>query len=343
MKKLLTIFIACLMYSFVQGQSDIVVSKEYARTTIGIHHVNITNADTVAGCFNEFGFVQGDNRILHIGSRLYNLGPDNAYFAGLGYFDECHGHIHLPEVLAHRLYDECNNEVRSAQKQGFNIQAGDNFAHWMIASNGTEVFKADSLWLSNLGAVTPSILNTLAANPDDPNCNGSTNMCLPAGFYDTYGSSIYGQGIVINGLPDGNYYFVETHRFGEFLNQGLNKGPDSLVFPITITGDVVTEGFIPNIIIPPSNPTSVTGVVLADRKTVRIDWEQTGTVTGWTVQKYQDKGQNAGQAKGDPITVQGASELTLVPGKGKWKFGVKAVNCTEKSTEIWTGSLNVTK
>ncbi len=344
MKKLITILILVLASIFGYSQNN------YGDDTCNVYLLH-----------SPFRmFTQMNGRMITTSNCCAAMGPNNLRIM----HDPAHGisvdngSMLVTDYFWLRFENVCTGEkfkVKSGKEHIYLESQGDQFPYALQGGKAVNVANTNAgdwaAWewdtLSHYGI--PDTMLAYApymqhADPYQDSCTG-----ISKGRLDCYHGNPYNLDKAINSvgdtvpLPDGTYYF--TNQL--YLNPSIidpGPYPHKVTYIATFTGTSFQwETSLP-LSTPPNNPTGVNAVVQPDRKTVKIDWNQTGPSTAWVIQKYVDKGQSAGSPLGVPIIVQGNSELYLIPGKGKWKFGVSTRNCTAPlSTEIWTNSVNVTK
>lgn len=354
MKKLLLTFsVACaLAVSVLQAQiSDFTIDSCYFANTIGVVHYNFANDSVIAGCGNEFGFEVGDNEILTMGTRLVNMGQHDCSFQGLGEFDACHGHIHLPDMANLYIANACGEVLLTGDKLGFNMQDGANFVQWVLSGNN----ECDRTWLSRYGYIDPALVNT----PPNPNYNGSDRMGLSAGFYDTYGPQTWGNGIRINGLPNETYYACFGGHFSQYMNQGLNPFPDSLAVSFTLTGSgstrIPTNIGAPVVLSLPVPVTNASVITSGQQSPANISWNSSGACRYKITPAYKS-GNTWIVVNGLAVTTSGNSfsypysalddyKTILLHKNGavSFTFDIKAINGTvETPTAVRTsGTVNI--
>lgn len=354
MKKIfLTLSVACalavsVLKAQIVGITDFTFDSCYSASTIGIVHYNMSNDSIIAGCANEFGFIIGDNEVITCGTRIVNMGQHDKSFQGQGYFDTCHGHIHLPDMVQLYITNACGNVIAVGNKLGFNMQDGANFVNWMYNGGNS----CDLTWLSRYGYVDPALALT-ASNPD---FNGSDRMGLSAGFYDTYGPQTWGNGIVSNniGIPNGSYYMCVAGHFNQYMNQGINIFPDTLSIPFTISGTYPPVASSPRVVtvggqVVMQSPQAVGAVSASNTSNtsdVTVSWNDANTPCGYKVTPVIIKGQTAQSLTNISISTSAKSlqfpyavlhnaNLSLgINGAAKYRFDVRAINGTQESSPV---------
>lgn len=200
----------------------------------------------------EWGWSIGNNKVLTATTVFVNMGNEDAVFdnanplcdtTSLAYHS-CHGHTHIKAFQQFYLKDPCSNVVRASNKVGFNM--GSNFAwpfryQYNFLTGRFEYLNMTTAeeWaaLIQYGAV-----DTFKANNNfDPYANADDYQVVDVFYGDAYSWSYRGQGVKIDGVPDGYYTFgcilTPPHCA---INEGNNRYPNVVEVAIQIQGNAVT-------------------------------------------------------------------------------------------------------
>lgn len=196
----------------------------------------------------EFGLSAGQNRILTSTTMFANMGHEdfvcdlyNPYCDSTTFsFMSCHGHLHIRDFQQFYLKDRCGNIVRLGKKVGFNMSSTGEFPYSRRFNYVTGLYEirrvaTEEQWAALTQYCTPD--SSIANDPYDNFANADDYQVVDVGKSDTYGWSYRGQGVVINGVPDGEYIFgVVITPPHCMINEGNNCYPNAAEYPVQITG-----------------------------------------------------------------------------------------------------------
>lgn len=200
----------------------------------------------------EFGLSIGQNLILTSSTKFVNMGYQdfvcdlhNPYCDSNTFsYMSCHGHMHIANFQQFYLKDRCGNIVRQNNKVGFNMGSNSQWPYMRMFNYMTGLWQvlrvaSDEQWTELTRYCTPD--SSIAFDPTNPYANADDYQVVDVGFSDTYGYSYRGQGVVINGLPDGEYIFgVRLEPPHCMINEGANCYPNMAEYPVSIVGTTVT-------------------------------------------------------------------------------------------------------
>ncbi len=334
MKKLITILALSLISAFGNfGYSQVRVSDVYLQR-VPINNYTYITTDGSTG-----------HRMLTSAFCCGNFGPDDLKIV----CDSANGvyvqgsAMHVEDYFELTLIDPwcSDHEYELGYKEVIYLESQGNQFPW-CNQNGIAVNCADPVeWdsLTHYGIPLQSLAFAPYVQHVDPSFDCATGVTK--GREDCYSFNLNFD-LDAAGVPDGTYVLEAA------INLPPNNPFDPGVYPNDYKRLCHIQGMnftwttvMPPQPVPPSNPTNVQGVV-QNSKIVNLNWNQAGAVTGYKIQKYISKGPNSGQASGSPIMTS-TKPVSITPGKGFWKFGVTALNCSSPSTEIWSNEVHCTK
>ncbi|QSW98860.1 lysyl oxidase family protein [Haloterrigena alkaliphila] len=160
----------------------------------------------------EDGFVTpGEHRLLRFDMIIYNVGDEDAELGrpenrpDLFEYSESHGHAHLKGFNNYVLLDESGERTGAVRKQTFCLR---DLYQTRSSANSSAQFDCEYQGIS-------------------------------AGWADEYDSSLPGQYIVIDGLPDGEYTLQATTNAAGTIDETCDDD-NTVRVDLSITDDTVT-------------------------------------------------------------------------------------------------------
>lgn len=369
MKKLVLILLFVISSLFtnahIGGITDITVDSPYTAQTLGVSWVLIDSSRLASRCAEEYGFSVGDNERWHFGLRWLNMGPHDGAFPfvidsagnripddsleamGL-HWDSCHGHLHIKDWGLAILMDECGNVIDTGGKVGLNMYDSQNIMEYLSTPFGAAL----DAWLNQYGVPDYSLIN---AEPND-DFNGEERLGLSAGFYDTYPLGTWGNEIIGNNRPNGNYKIRFITNASLHFNQGVNTFPDEFTIPITVSGVYPPTRLAPrtitintNSVSTPLAPYNVTATAKPQDNFVAVAWRSDDTPCDYIITPFNEtagmmmtnmamrtNGTNFNYPK---ALLTQANQLLRVSGllgngMAKYRFFVRAVNSNLQSADV---------
>lgn len=292
--RLITILTLLLVSVFTQAQpgsqstysADLYLEPITFRNNIRITSWNVTSSTSQCD-IQEYGLVMGQNLILTSTTMFANMGPqdficdlhnpncDSTTFS----FMSCHGHLHIKDFQQFYLKDRCGNIVRLGKKVGFNMSSTGEFPYsrrfnYVTGRYEVRIVATSEQWATLTQYGTPDTM--IAYDPYDNFANANDYQVVDVGKADSYGWSYPGQGVIINGIPDGEYIFgvVITPPFC-MINEGNNIYPNVAEYPVYLQGTSVTfiSGLTYNA---PQQPSQVSASQTSPGQDVNVTWAAAG-------------------------------------------------------------------
>lgn len=280
--------------------ADLYLEPITFRNNIRITSWNVTQFTSQCD-IEEYGLVMGQNLILTSTTMFVNMGPqdficdlhnpncDSTTFS----FMSCHGHLHIKDFQQFYLKDRCGNIVRLGKKVGFNMSSTGEFPYsrrfnYVTGRYEVRIVATSEQWAALTQYGTPDTM--IAYDPYDNYANANDYQVVDVGKADTYGWSYPGQGVIINGIPDGEYIFgvVITPPFC-MINEGNNIYPNVAEYPVYIQGTSVS--LIPQLSYStPQQPTLVKGEQVSAGSDVTVTWAASGEFCKFEITPVAVKG-----------------------------------------------------
>jgi hypothetical protein len=158
----------------------------------------------------------GSHRVLRFDFLSHNIGNEDLAIGApkdnLDMFEwsEGHGHYHLKDFNEYKLFDAGGDEVGTSYKQAFCL--------------------IDSVRMDSWGR----------ANAQFTDCN--VDQGISAGWADLYRSTLSGQYVVVDGLPNGKYTLRATTNYSELdaINEDTYQD-NTILVGLSINGNKVTK------------------------------------------------------------------------------------------------------
>lgn len=205
---------------------------------------------------DDFSIEQGDtqtrgtNRILRLATHIANFGE-----GPMELFGEIEGANTANPVPAEQII-RWNNGDETRRPAG-DFEHHDIHSHWhwenlvsfrlAEATNPNDPYDVNNTVVGTTPKVSFCLLDTSRISPwSGPRpstaryrvCNRNTQG-ISQGWYDTYSANLYGQWIVIDGLPDGTYWVINETDPDDLLLES-DETDNRVAVKIQITGDDVT-------------------------------------------------------------------------------------------------------
>lgn len=196
-----------------QSSDDEAENKSGANFVPGVRNFNIsTEVFDESSLDVEDGYITpGEHRLLRFDMIIYNLGDEDAELGrpannqDLYVHSDSHGHSHLKDFNQYRIFDESGNEMDVGKKQTFCLR--DSF---QVRSSANSSAQFDCSYQG-----------------------------ISAGWADVYDSTLSGQYLVIDDLPDGNYTLQATTNAAGAVDETC-AGDNTVRVDLRIRDDTVT-------------------------------------------------------------------------------------------------------
>lgn len=307
MKKLLTIILVAGV-AICKGQ-DLTIDLPTARESFQSYNFYVAAQDTEFLCMGEGYYIVGDNFTVSSTSLICNMGVTDVVLVDTSnsYLDPCHGHIHT-DLLVVEILDSCGNVVESVNKVGYALANTDYYGYFInsrgqIESSWTE---AQREWLERFAPLPDS--STAYILPTDTfSYHGQQGLSPYRG--DAYPFTTEGQWNHMENQPNGIYFQRYRLTLPDWINQGANIYPDTIVIPFRYENHVailLPESVVPAYcnVITDTIPESITAMIIGNGNNILGNREVTITGVDFpiTIYRHWVRGRNTQQG-GIPLTI----------------------------------------